>query len=125
MNSASHMRAAQPMRRVVIKDGIVAGFVDEVALPLRDVETVRVSWVVPADPMLRVLFSLLRFCAGESGQVAAWTRSWRCDWLVEVQGETHGPFKDRLEAIRFEKRRVQELRRVDEYLAEATGTTSC
>ena len=40
----------------------------------------RYSEVVPLDPVKRCAFRLLRFLFGESGKVAAWTRTWLCVW---------------------------------------------
>lgn len=93
-------------RRIVVKDGVVCGFHDEVnfeGLTLESYEKERVSKIIPDNLCLRVCFYILRIGFGEVGIVSDWTRSWRCIWLLVVDAESKGRFHDRQEAIRFEK----------------------
>jgi hypothetical protein len=43
-------------------------------------------------------------CSDES-KVAAWTRVWRCQWKVLIDGKSYGPFSSRSDAIAFEEER--------------------
>ncbi|EMM5101200.1 hypothetical protein ACK249_005735 [Pseudomonas aeruginosa] len=93
-------------RRIVVKDGVVCGFHDEVnfeGLTLESYEKKRVSKIIPDNLCLRVCFYILRIGFGEVGIVSDWTRGWRCTWLLVVDAESKGRFHDRQEAIRFEK----------------------
>ena len=102
-------RTAAP-RRIVISAGTVTGFQDEVSfagLQLESFERKRVSHVVPAGPLKRLFFGAIRCVAGESTKLAAWTRTWRCAWLVLVDEKRYGPFIERHEAIAFEKQLIR------------------
>lgn len=44
----------------------------------------RYSEITPTNPVLYVLFRLLRFCFGEYGRVGAFTRRWQCLWRMTV-----------------------------------------
>lgn len=102
--------------RIVIKGGVAAGFADEMRLPLADRVTERVSVIVPQNPVLHCAFAVLRAFAAEDGPLAAWTRCWRCLWMVRIDGQAHGPFGDRAEAIRFEKALIQRLEKLEAFL---------
>jgi hypothetical protein len=63
----------------------------------------RASHVLPVGRIRRAAFILLRWCFGETGAVAEWTRGWNCRWLVQiVDGPTAGPFNARQAAIDWE-----------------------
>ena len=63
----------------------------------------RASHVLPVGRIRRAAFILLRWCFGETGAVAEWTRGWKCRWLVQiVDGPTAGPFDARQAAIDWE-----------------------
>ena len=58
--------------------------------------------VAPANPQLRRAFLWLRRTFGRRGRVAAWTRRWRCAWIVLLPGghcRLPGVFADRGAAI--------------------------
>lgn len=66
--------------------------------------TRRASHILPEGRLQRLAFRLIRL-AGDSGSLAAWTRSWRCRWVVDLSpsgGGLEGPFCSRAEAIEFE-----------------------
>ena len=44
----------------------------------------RYSEITPTNPFLFVAFRLLRLAFGEKGRVSDWTRSWRCEWRMEI-----------------------------------------
>lgn len=63
----------------------------------------RASHVLPVGRIRRAAFILLRWCFGETGAVADWTRGWNCQWRVQiVDGPTAGPFDERQAAIDWE-----------------------
>jgi hypothetical protein len=66
----------------------------------------RASHVVPSVFLLRLAFRVLRGLLGDQGRCAAWTRRWRCSWLVDLRpsggGWMPGTFADRDEAIEAE-----------------------
>lgn len=93
-------------KRLVIRGGEVIGFEDEVSfkgLKLTAFEKKRVSHVVPALGVLRIMFNAIRSVTSDASWIAEWTRKWSCDWLVIVDGDAYGPFAQRNDAIRFEK----------------------
>ena len=49
---------------------------DPLGLPLENVRRVRLSHILPVDPVKRATFRLLRFLFGDEGRVANWTRTW-------------------------------------------------
>jgi hypothetical protein len=62
----------------------------------------RASHVVPISRPKRWAFRLFRRLFGETGRVAAWTRTWRGPWRVDLgpsAGPVIQPFNDRLAAI--------------------------
>ena len=54
--------------------------------------------VIPAHRFIRILFYVFRFLG-----FVEFTRSWKCQWVVEFNGKVYGPFHDRRKAIRFEE----------------------
>lgn len=103
-------------QRFVIKGGMVAGFADELRLPMTDIQKQRVSVIVPEKLLLRAAFCAVRAVVSEDGRVAAWTRTWPCNWLAKVSGVYHGPFANRAAAIAHEKAVVHCSGAVDAYL---------
>lgn len=96
-------------KRLMIKDGVVHGFEDEICFPATEHKILsrrRVSRVVPAGSIARVLFRGLRLVFSDNSWVAQQTRRWRGQWLVEIGDEWFGPFIDRPTAIAFEKEKV-------------------
>lgn len=70
--------------------------------------TCRASRIHPRRFSLRVAFYALRLF-GDVGPLAAWTRAWRCDWMVDLAlsgGPVSGPYRSRAEAIEFEEEYV-------------------
>jgi len=50
----------------------------------------RASFVEPSNPLLRLTFLLIRFTCGEDGTMGEWTRTWICQWRVNL-GPVKGP----------------------------------
>lgn len=93
-------------KRIVIKNGVVCGFADEVSFKGLDVQEYnkkRVSCIVPTNGFLMVAFYVIRGLCSDESKVAAWTRVWRCQWKVLIDGKSYGPFSNRADAIVFEK----------------------
>lgn len=57
------------------------------------VQTRRASHVLPAHPVKRAAFRLIRLAVGERGRVAEWCRQWRGPWQVR--------FADSPQVVRF------------------------
>ena len=96
-------------RRIVIGNGSITGFHDEVSfdgLELSKYEKKRVSRIVPRNTLARIAFILLRLVVNDTSSIAAWTRTWPCNWIVVIDQETFGPFSDRIKAIEFEKEKI-------------------
>lgn len=96
-------------KRIVIKNGVVTGFADEVSfegLNVISFSKKRVSHVIPQAIPLRLAFNVLRAVFQEHSTVASWTRKWKCNWIVRIDGEQFGPFTDRRQAIQFEKQKI-------------------
>ena len=69
-------------------------------------ETRRASWVVPANPLKRVAFRVIRAVVGDHGKVAQWCRDWRGPWVVDLRpsdGPVVSGFSCRESALRFEE----------------------
>lgn len=93
-------------RRIVICNGTVTGFADEVnfaGLIVTGFDKKRVSRVLPTGRFQRGCFLVLRALVNDESKAAAWTRRWRCQWNVQIDSESHGPFLSRSAAIHFEK----------------------
>lgn len=56
-------------------------------------EVKRASHVEPDSIFLRPIFHILRYCFGETGSVASWTRNWKCNWRVDMR-PSNGPILD-------------------------------
>lgn len=98
-------------KRIVIKDGQICGFADEVIVDgviFEQTEKTRVSHIVPENWLLRVAFVALRAVVRDESRAAGWTRKWGCLWIVRIERETFGPFVDRADAIKFEKQKIYE-----------------
>ena len=53
-------------------------------LAVRQVSRQRFSEILPVNPVKRAAFRVLRRLFGETGRVAAWTRSWAVLWRAEI-----------------------------------------
>lgn len=64
----------------------------------------RASHVVPVSLPLRLAFKALRTIALDTSLAAAWTRTWRCEWQVELVGgpTVRARWFNRQRAIDFE-----------------------
>lgn len=56
----------------------------DIFLECGEVITRRASHVEPADWALRLIFSLLRTLFADTSAVAAWTRTWGCEWRINT-----------------------------------------
>lgn len=45
---------------------------------------IRASHVIPADPLLRVIFNFIRSHCTDTGPLAAFTRRWPCAWQIDT-----------------------------------------
>ena len=66
----------------------------------------RASHVIPRNFALRGLFYLLRYWLGDKGRMSDFTRSWRCEWIIDTR-PVGGPilptiYYDRKQAINAE-----------------------
>ncbi len=69
---------------LIKRDGSIAWLGDlPMKLPGRKF-TKRFSEITPVRIDLFILFRLLRFTFGERGKVAAWTRTWLCEWRMKI-----------------------------------------
>lgn len=70
----------------IAPDGTVSAIADEtaqdIAAKLGDPVKARASHVLPANPIKRFTFRVIRSVVGERGKVADWCRSWRGPWQV-------------------------------------------
>lgn len=99
-------------KRLLIQNGIVTGFSDEIAvqgLSINTVSKVRVSHILPCSFFARILFILIRSVVSDESALASWTRLWRCKWLVKIDGVNYGSFASRVDAITFEKNKIYEM----------------
>lgn len=64
----------------------------------------RYSRILPVHPVKRAAFRLLRFCGGDKGRAAGWTRTWRGPWRAVILATgltfTH---PDRAACLRWER----------------------
>lgn len=96
-------------KHILIKNGIVSGFADEVSFKGFDVidyEKKRVSHLIPASFIKKIVFIIIRAVFSEQSKITEWTRHWHCSWLVVIDQKYYGPFEDRQDAIRFEKQKI-------------------
>lgn len=96
-----------------------------------DTETIRISHVEPVNLSLRRCFRLLRFCFGDYGRVADWTRTWECFWRVDFSpsgGVVHTvdaegrPFRSHAAAVLFERPFAEAI--FNQLLLEQFATTA-
>lgn len=79
------------------------GDIPPVDLPLGKMRRQRVSTILPLTATKRCAFKLLRLLFGERGRVAAWTRTWQCEWRVTILATRQSAvFETREDAIRWE-----------------------
>ena len=96
-------------KRIVIKNGEVCGFADEVSfkgLDLQEYSKQRVSRIVPTSFLLMFSFYAIRWLCSDESRMAAWTRRWPCQWKVLIDRKSYGPFPCRDDAIAFEKEEI-------------------
>lgn len=99
-------------KRLLIQNGIVTGFSDEIAvqgLSIDTVSKVRVSHILPCSLFARILFILIRSVVSDDSALASWTRLWRCTWFVKIDSVNYGCFTSRADAIAFEKNKIYEM----------------
>ncbi len=111
-------------RRIVIRDGVIVGFADEVCLVGLQVDTFRkerVSRVVPRALLLQMVFTVLRRFFSDTSMVAGWTRRWSCLWNVRIDNTTFGPFDCREQAIKFEKEKIYRMGRFTQSIQKGEG----
>ena len=81
--------------------------VTEAASPLQlGAVPLRASHVEPVNPLLRVIFHLLRQWLGDKGRMSEFTRAWPCLWRINLK-PLDGPilptvYYDRKQAINAE-----------------------
>ena len=75
--------------------------------------TRRGGYILPQNPLKRRLFTLLRRVFSDKGRVAAWTRTWRGPWVIDLSPigvcSEIGPFERRDVAIKAEEELVYEI----------------
>lgn len=92
----------------IAPDGTVSAIADEtaqdIATALGDPVKTRASHVLPANPIKRAAFRVIRFFAGDTGHIAQWCRNWRGPWLVYWKGDHKPSFSNvsRRVCIRWE-----------------------
>ena len=67
----------------VLPDGTAHGLGNPLHLPGK-ITSKRFSVIVPTRAYWRLAFIVLRYCFGDTGQVAAWTRGGPCHWTCVV-----------------------------------------
>ena len=94
----------------ISEDGKITVFHDsKYAKKIKHIEKIeRVSHIVPANPILRIIFKLLRKLFGDEGKIADWTRTWKCKWKIEL---ILPEFDDRQKAIEYEKKLISIIRK--------------
>jgi hypothetical protein len=65
---------------------------EAIAAKLGDPVKTRASHVLPANPIKRAAFRVIRFFSGDNGRVAQWCRNWRGPWLVYWKGDRKPSF---------------------------------
>ena len=73
----------------------------------------RASHVEPVNPLLRCAFHLLRQWLGDKGRMSEFTRSWNCEWRINMK-PVGGPilpttYYDRKQAINAEVISLQQI----------------
>jgi len=91
--------------KITIKNGNIQGFVDEIkAINKKSIENKkiqRVSLIIPKNKILRFLWITIRRLNNK--KLTEWTRKWKCKWLLIFNNEVIATFKDRENAIKYEK----------------------
>ena len=77
---------------------------EDITAELGRVTKTRASHVLPANPIKRAAFRVIRFFAGDTGHIAQWCRNWRGPWLVYWKGDRKPSFSNvsRRVCIRWE-----------------------
>lgn len=106
--------------RVAVSQGGRIDYLDHGQLNLDGkVRRRRASHIVPVGFWLRAWFRLVRLVARDESTMAAWTRTWRTPWSVDLRpsgGPMRGPFVNRRLAVQYE----------EEWLAEnVLGAEQC
>ncbi|WP_029523588.1 hypothetical protein [Persephonella sp. KM09-Lau-8] len=86
------------------KKGKVRFFEGDFDLSVKNKKVKRVSKIVPQNLLLRVAFVLIRSLVPDNSKIADWTRTWKCNWIVVLNGKKYGNFKNRKKAIEFERK---------------------
>ncbi len=71
----------------------------------------RVSYILPENLFLRILFRTIRSLVKDESKAAEWTRKWKCTWYVHIlpTNEKFYGFKNREDAIIFEREYIVKL----------------
>ncbi|MGI9292942.1 MAG: hypothetical protein ACR2PS_03085 [Pseudomonadales bacterium] len=110
--------------RIVIHEGMVGAFADEIIPTISIQDTRRVSRILPVNWWIYIAFRVLRRCVIDDSLVAAWTRTWRCRWYVEILGKRHTTvFTTRAAAIDYEKQCIRESTVIQKYLSGVSMDT--
>jgi hypothetical protein len=96
-------------KRLVIKAGQVVSFDGDInfdGLQVHSKTKQRVSRIVPTSWVLALAFYSVRALSKDESRLAAWTRLWRCEWTVVIDGIKYPGFTCRSAAIAFEKDKI-------------------
>lgn len=63
-------------------DGTMTSLGNPLGLPVKKSE--RWSHIKPVNRVLLLLFNTVRYCFGDKGWAAAWTRRWPCTWQLHI-----------------------------------------
>jgi len=69
----------------IIADGMCTFLMTEAAPVIEGARTARASHIEPANPLLRVIFHLIRQWLGDKGRMSDFTRAWPILWRVNMQ----------------------------------------
>ena len=87
-----------------VRTGQFRTFLGDLDIPsAKEIKIERVSYILPANPVLRLMFKILREVFGDNGKIADWTRRWKCAWVVKIGSSKWSEFKDRQKALEFER----------------------
>ncbi|EGQ9743463.1 hypothetical protein FWP33_13195 [Vibrio parahaemolyticus] len=93
-------------KRIVIKNGTITGFADDIetlGIKVKNAKQKRVSIIVPQNDILRWLFTQVRAHVSDSSLVASMSRMVPCKWVAVIDGNESAPFNSRHAAIEYEK----------------------
>ncbi|WP_240224644.1 hypothetical protein [Rheinheimera hassiensis] len=96
-------------KRLVIKAGQVVSFDGDISfdgLQVHSQSKKRVSRIVPTHWAISLAFYSIRATCRDNSKLAAWTRLWRCEWTVIIDGSKYPGFTCRSAAIEFEKDKI-------------------